>query len=170
MACQSCGGTGQSSLDACPTCRGAGVLSTNKKVEVKIPPGIAEGRKLRVPGKGSIGSNGRAGDLYVVIRESHDPRFIRKGDDLETEVPVPMTTAALGGEIKVPTLRGSVTMKIPECSQSGQIFRLGNQGLTKMNGQGKGNLFAKLKIQTPKSLTEEQRSLLRQLASLEVPV
>jgi DnaJ-class molecular chaperone len=106
----------------------------------------------------------------VIIRESRNALFTRKGDDLETEVPVPMTTAALGGEIKVPTLRGSVTMKIPECSQSGQIFRLGSQGLSKMNGQGKGNLFAKIKIQMPKTLDEEQRNLLRKLAALEVSV
>ncbi len=166
--CHSCGGGGVSNLERCPTCRGEGTVATNKRVEVKIPAGIREGRKLRVPGRGSVGANGRAGDLYVLIREKPDPRFIRRGDDLEAEVAVPVTRAALGGEIKVNTLHGSVTMKIPECSQTGQAFRLGNQGLTIMNGQGKGNLVVKLKVMMPKSLTETQRELYQQLAATEV--
>lgn len=165
--CGACGGTGSSSLDRCPTCSGQGALPTNKKVEVKIPAGVTEGRKLRVPGRGSTGANGRAGDLYVVVREQAHPSFTRNGDDLETEVSVPVARAALGGEIRVGTLRGSVTMKIPEGSQSGQAFRLANQGLTKLNNQGKGNLFVKLRIAMPKRLTDEQRALFELLAKTE---
>lgn len=161
--CQVCNGSGTSNLERCPTCRGEATVVTNKRVEVKIPAGITEGRKLRVPGRGSIGANGRAGDLYVLIREKADPRFKRKGDDLETELAVSVTQAVLGGEIKIPTLKGSVTMKIPECSQAGQTFRLGNQGLNKLHGHGRGNLFVKLKIALPKSITDRERELYRQL-------
>ena len=165
-ACEACGGTGQSSLERCPTCRGAGSIATTRKVEVTIPAGITHGKKLRVPGRGSIGANGRAGDLYVVVHERPHPRFKRKGDDLETEVEIPFTLAALGGEIKVPTLRTPVTMKIPECTQSGQVFRLAGQGIAKMGGQ-RGNLLVRAKVTVPKRLTDKQRQLLRELAELE---
>ena len=166
--CHACNGSGFSNLERCPTCKGEAAVVTNKRVEVKIPAGINEGRKLRVPGRGSIGANGRAGDLYVLIREKPDPRFKRKGDDLETELPISVTQAVLGGEIKIPTLKGSVTMKIPECSQAGQTFRLGNQGLNKLQGSGRGNLFVKLKVVLPKTLTDGERELYQQLSQREV--
>ncbi|HRF59991.1 MAG TPA: J domain-containing protein [Fimbriimonadaceae bacterium] len=165
--CSACGGTGESTLEKCPTCRGAATTPTTRKVEVSIPAGIAAGKKLRVPGRGSTGSNGRAGDLYVVIHELNHPSFTRKADDLETEVGVPFTTAALGGEIRVPTLRGPVTMKIPAGSQSGQTFRLSSQGIAKMGGSGRGNLLAKIKVTVPKHLTETERRLIEELRSLE---
>ena len=161
--CQACGGSGSSSTEACPTCKGSGTIATTKKVEVKIPAGISEGKKLRVPGKGVVGSGGRAGDLYVTVKEVPNSVFRRVGDNLEVDAEVPFTTAALGGELKIPTLRGSVTMKIPEGSQSGQTFRLGGQGITKLGGK-RGDLMAKVKITVPKKLTDEQRKLLQQLA------
>lgn len=164
--CEACGGTGTSSLERCPTCSGSGFLPATRKVEVTIPAGITNGKKLRVPGRGSTGANGRAGDLYVIISERPHDKFIRKGDDLEVEVQVPYTTAALGGEIRVPTLRGSVTMKIPECTQSGQAFRLAGQGISKLGG-GRGNLMAKIRVGVPKKLTDKQRDLLRQMAASE---
>jgi chaperone protein DnaJ len=166
QVCQSCGGTGQSTLEACPTCKGTATIPTTKKVEVKIPAGIAEGKKLRVPGKGVVGSGGRAGDLYVIIKEVPHERFKRVGDNLEVDAEVPFTTAALGGEIRIPTLRGNVTMKIPEGSQSGQAFRLGGQGITKLGGK-RGDLYAKLKVMVPKHPTDQQRKLLQELADLE---
>lgn len=165
--CSACGGTGESTLEKCPTCRGAATTPNTRKVEVTIPAGISGGKKLRVPGRGSTGSNGRAGDLYVVIHELHHPTFVRKGDDLETEIGVSFTTAALGGDIRVPTLRGPVTMKIPAGSQSGQTFRLSTQGLAKMGSTGRGNLLAKLKVTVPKHLTEKERRLIEELRSLE---
>jgi molecular chaperone DnaJ len=166
QACPACGGSGKLNIESCPTCRGNATVPTTKRVEVKIPAGIAEGKKLRVPGKGTIGSNGRAGDLYVVIKEAPHARFRRVADHLEVDVEVPFTTAALGGEIKVPTLRGSVTMKIPEGSQSGQTFRLAGQGISRITG-GRTDLMAKLKITVPKKPTDEERRLLRQLAELQ---
>lgn len=152
-------------MQNCPTCQGGGTLATTKRVEVKIPAGIAEGKKLRVPGKGVIGSNGQAGDLYVVIRELPHETFRRKGDGLECDVETPYFIAALGGEIKVPTLRGVVTMKIPEGTQSGQAFRLSNQGITKLGGQ-RGDLMARIKISVPKKLAEGEREALSEIRKL----
>jgi chaperone protein DnaJ len=166
QVCQNCGGTGQSTMEACPTCKGTGTIPTTKKVEVKIPAGISEGKKLRVPGKGVVGSGGKAGDLYVIVRELPHAMFRRVGDNLEVDAEVPFTTAALGGEIRIHTLRGNVTMKIPEGSQSGQTFRLGGQGITKLGGK-RGDLMAKLKITVPKKVSAEQRKLLEELAGLD---
>ena len=153
-------------MDAQRTREGVATVPTTKKVEVEIPAGIQDGKKLRVPGKGAAGANGRAGDLYVVIKWAHNSVFSSVGENLEVEVPVPYTTAALGGEIKVPTLRSKVTMKIPAGTQSGQAFRLAGQGLSRLNG-GRGDLMAKIKITVPKTPSPEERKLLQQLADLE---
>ncbi len=141
-------------------------VPTTKKVEVKIPAGIPDGKKLRVPGKGAAGANGKAGDLYVVIKWANHLKFKPADDHLEVEVPISYTTAALGGEIKVPTLRSTVTMKIPAGTQSGQIFRLGSQGLMKMSGH-RGDLMARMKITVPKLLSDSEKKLLQQIADLE---
>lgn len=166
QACPVCQGTGRSSLESCPTCRGSGTMPTNKKVEIKIPAGFPEGKKLRVPGRGVVGTGGRAGDLYVQVRVLPHKQFKRAGDNLEVEVEVPFHVAALGGEIKVPTLRKTLSMKIPEGSQGGQTFRLAGQGLSKMGGQ-RGDLLALLKVTVPKHPTAEQRELLQKLAQLD---
>ncbi|HVL39935.1 MAG TPA: J domain-containing protein [Fimbriimonadaceae bacterium] len=164
--CQACRGTGNASFDLCKTCGGSGTMPTTKKVEVTIPPGFPEGKKLRVPGKGVVGTGGKAGDLYVSIKEKPHSKFRRVGDNLEVEVEVPYTTAALGGEIKIPTLRSTVSMKIPEGTQSGQKFRLGGQGVTKLGGT-RGDLMARVKITVPKQLAREERELLHRLQDLE---
>jgi len=153
-------------MDAQRTREGISTIPTTKKVEVTIPAGIQDGKKLRVPGKGSAGANGKAGDLYVTVRWATHAQFKPSDDHLEVEVPVPFTTAALGGEIKVPTLRSKVTMKIPEGTQSGQIFRLGGQGIAKLSG-GRGDLMARIRITVPKHPSEAEKKLLRQLAELE---
>lgn len=145
---------------------GVTTVPTTKKVEVTIPKGIADGKKLRVPGKGAAGANGKAGDLYVVVKWANHERFKPSGDNLEVEVPVPYTTAALGGEIRVPTLRSTVTMKIPEGTQSGQTFRLAGQGVSRLSGN-RSDLMAKIKITVPKRLSDKERELLRQLADLD---
>jgi DnaJ-class molecular chaperone len=154
-------------MDASRTIQGIAQVPTTKKVEITIPAGISDGKKLRVPGKGQAGVNGKAGDLYLVIKWATHPQFIAKGDNLEVEVPVPFTDAALGGEVKIPTLRGKVNMKIPEGTQSGQTFRLAGQGLSKLNG-GKSDLMARIKVTVPKPLSQEQRELIRKLKILEV--
>jgi molecular chaperone DnaJ len=140
-------------------------VPTTKKVEVKIPAGIPQGKKLRVPNKGHAGANGRAGDLYVVIKYARDEQFTVKGDHLEAEVPVHYATAALGGEITVPTIRKKVTMKIPPGTQSGQTFRLAGQGLTQMGGI-RGDLMARVKIVVPKPLTADEKGLLEKIQQL----
>ncbi len=154
-------------MDAQRTREGIATVPKTKSVEVKIPAGIQHGKKLRVTGKGASGANGRAGDLFVSINWATHARFKQVADHLEVEVSIPYTTAALGGEIQVPTLRGSVTMRIPEGAQSGQVFRLAGQGITRMSG-GRGDLLAKLKISVPKHLRPEERELLNRLAELDM--
>lgn len=153
-------------MDAQRTPNGITTIPTTKKVEVKIPAGIPDGKKLRVPGKGAAGANGRAGDLFVTVKWADHPNFRPVGENLETDVPVPYTTAALGGEIKVQTLRGTVSMRVPEGTQSGQVFRLGAQGIAKMNG-ARTDLMAKIKITVPKKASDKERELLKQLADLQ---
>ena len=171
-ACKQCKGSGQVPLTkgagrgTCPKCHGTGVTPTTHKVEVKFPPGIGDGKKLRVAGRGAAGSNGRAGDLYVIVREAKHPTFKRIGEDTEVEVEVPFLDAALGGEVSVPTIRGSVSMKVPAGTQSGQVFRLGGQGVTKLGG-GRGSLRVRAKITVPKTISKEQKKLLEQLRDME---
>lgn len=153
-------------MDAQQTRGQVATVPKTKKVEVKIPAGIGDGKKLRIPSKGHAGVGGRAGDLYVVIRWAKHPKFKPHGENLEVEVPVSFAAAALGGEISIPTLRKNVTMKIPAGSQSGQVFRLANQGISKLSG-GKSDLMARLKVTVPKTLTAEQRDLIQKLAQLE---
>ncbi len=153
-------------MDAQRTRGQVATIPTTKKVEVTIPAGISDGKKLRVPGKGQAGVNGKAGDLYVVIKWASHPDFKPVGENLEVEVPVPYTLAALGGEIRVPTLRGAVKMKIPGGTQSGQSLRLAGQGITKMSG-GRSDLMARMKITVPKSLSDREKELLQELADIE---
>ncbi|HTQ09903.1 MAG TPA: DnaJ C-terminal domain-containing protein, partial [Fimbriimonadaceae bacterium] len=129
--------------------------------------GIADGKKLRVPGKGAAGQNGKAGDLYLTIKWAPHEKFKLSGENLEVEVSVPFTLAALGGEITVPTLRSKLKMKIPEGTQSGQTFRLKGQGITKQGGY-RGDLMAKIRITVPKHPTEAQKKLLQELAAMGV--
>jgi molecular chaperone DnaJ len=145
---------------------GISTVPNNKKVEIKIPAGITDGKKLRVPGKGAAGLNGRTGDLYVVVRWQKHGTFKPAGENLEVEVAVPYTVAALGGEVRVPTLRKSVSMTIPAGTQSGQTFRLAGQGIARLGG-GRSDLMARVRITVPKSLSEKERSLLTQLRDME---
>jgi molecular chaperone DnaJ/curved DNA-binding protein len=143
-----------------------GTNETTRRVEVKIPAGVADGQKIRLASQGGPGPAGN-GDLYLVVRVAPHAQFERKGDDLYTDVPVPFTDAILGGEIKVPTLKGTrLTMKLPPGTQSGQSFRLSGQGMPRLRGAGSGDLYARVKITVPKSLTERERELVRELASL----
>ena len=129
------------------------------------PRSCVWGRTSHSGGQGATGAGGRRGDLYVLIRVASHRKFSRVGEDLETELEVDYVMAALGGSAKVDTLRGAVDMKIPPGSQSGQIFRLSGQGITKMNG-GKGNLLVRLKIAIPKSLSGEEKRLLEEIRRL----
>lgn len=165
QTCPVCGGAGTVSAETCPTCKGQTTLPTTKRVEVKIPAGIQDGSRLRVAGQGAMGADGRRGDLYVVARVRPHPQFVRKGDDLESTAEIDYTVAALGGTIEVPTLRGKVSMKVPAGSQSGQMFRLKGQGISRMGG-GKGNLLAKLKVTVPRHPNPEEKRLLEEISRL----
>lgn len=162
--CSVCQGNGKTSLEKCPTCKGKKTVPASKKIEVNIPAGMVEGKKLRVPGKGMVGTNSRSGDLYVLIKEKVHPDFKRRGDDLETVVLVPYFVAALGGEIRVSTLSGKVSMNIPESTQNNQVFRLANKGLPKVGSTQYGSLFAKISIFIPKKLNEEEKNFLKQIS------
>ncbi|HLK16428.1 MAG TPA: DnaJ C-terminal domain-containing protein [Fimbriimonadaceae bacterium] len=153
-------------MDAQRTRDGIATVPTTKKVEITIPVGISDGKKLRVPGKGAAGINGKAGDLYVTVKWARHPQFTASGEHLETEVSVPYTLAALGGEVPVPTLRSTVKMRIPEGTQSGQTFRLGGQGVSRLRG-GRSDLLAKVKVVVPKKLSPKERELLTQIRDLE---
>lgn len=164
--CEHCGGTGQTDLEACPTCHGAGQIEKTRRVEVKIPAGVADGQRIRLAGQGGSGAGG-GGDLYLIARVAPHAQFERKGDDLYVDVPVPYTDAALGGAVKVPTLKGTrLTMTVPGGTQSGQAFRLGGQGMPRLRGGGSGDLYARAKVTVPKTLLPRERELLTELAHL----
>jgi len=163
--CPECRGNGKTITNPCKTCRGAGRVSKERKITVKIPPGIATGQQLRLQGEGEAGhAGGPAGSLYVVIHVQEHEHFRRDGVNLFCEVPVHFTTVALGGEIDVPTLNGSEKVKVPEGTQTGTTLRLRGKGMPDVNGRGRGDIFATVQVTTPKKLSKEQRQALEALA------
>jgi curved DNA-binding protein len=146
------------------TTREVALDGSSRRVEVKIPPGVREGSRVRVAGEGGRGARGRRGDLYLRTRIAPDPRFERRGDDLATVVRVPLTTAVLGGEAQVPTLDGPVGIKIPAGTPAGRVFRLRGHGLPHLGGKGaRGDLLASLAVDLPGSVTARQRQLFEEL-------
>jgi len=138
-----------------------------KRLEVKIPAGVRDGAKIRVAGEGGPGMGGGApGDLYIMPRIRPHPRYERKGDDLHMELPVTFAEAALGGQVDMPTLWGKVTMRVPSGSSSGRTLRLGNLGMPRLHGNGRGDLFVKLRVTVPKNLTDDERRLIERLREL----
>jgi molecular chaperone DnaJ len=163
--CPQCRGIGRVISKPCQSCHGAGRVSRERKITVKIPPGIATGQQLRLQGEGESGSaGGPSGHLYVVVHVQEHEFFRRDGVNLFCEVPVNFTTLALGGEIQVPTLDGSETIKVAEGTQTGTTLRLRGKGMPEVNGRGRGDLFATVQVQIPKKLSKEQRQLMEQLA------
>ena len=140
--------------------------ATTRKVEVKIPAGVQDGQKIRLSGQGGSGQGG-PGDLFLIVHVAPNKIFERKNDDLTVDVPVSFAVAALGGQAKVPTLKGTrLTMTIPAGAQSGQSFRLSGQGMPKLKGGGSGDLYARIKVSVPKHLTDRERELISELAAL----
>jgi molecular chaperone DnaJ len=165
VTCPACRGVGRTIAKPCHTCHGSGRVTQDRKIKVKIPAGIASGQQLRLQGEGESGtSGGPAGHLYVVIHVQEHEFFRREGNNLFCEVPVNFTTLALGGEIIVPTLDGTESLKVPEGTQTGTTLRLRSKGMPDVNGRGRGDLFVTVQVHTPKKLTREQRQLLDQLA------
>lgn len=166
--CPTCGGQGSVIKDPCQRCQGQGLMPQSKEIEVRIPAGIESGQQLRVPGEGEPGErNGPRGDLYVVVAVEDHPLFERDGEHLLCEVPISFPQAALGAEIDVPTLDGLRSMKVPAGTQSGRLFRLRGQGMPSVSGYGKGDLHVRVQIETPKHLSDRERELLTELASLD---
>lgn len=168
--CPACQGAGQIIRERCPDCHGQGRLEREKIIELRIPPGVDTGTRLRVTGEGEPGPNGGpTGDLYVVLEVKEHPFFERRGADLYCTIPLSLAQAALGTELQVPGLAGEEKLKIPEGTQSGAVFRIKGKGLADPRGGGKGDLYYHVRVMTPTKLTREQRKLLEQLgASLKV--
>ena len=164
QTCPHCRGTGKIIPEPCPTCHGQGRVKKQKTLEVKIPAGIDDGMRIRSAGNGEPGTNGGPpGDLYIEIRLKKHAVFTRDGDDLHCVVPVPVTRAALGGEIEVPTLAGNATIDIPEGTQAGKQFRLRGKGIKGVRSSYPGDLYCHIAVETPVRLTEHQRKLLKEL-------
>ena len=163
--CETCGGEGEIVKERCGDCRGAGRLEGSQSIQVRVPPGVDDGARLRLSGEGEAGvAGGPAGDLYVVIHVKSHPLFERDGADLHCEVPIPFVKATLGGEIDVPTLDGKVTMRIPEGTQSGTVLRLRGKGVPTLRQRERGDQLVRIFVEVPTKLTDRQRELLEQFA------
>lgn len=164
QTCPQCHGSGKIIPEPCPSCHGQGRIKQQKTLEVKIPAGIDEGMRVRSTGNGEPGMNGGPpGDLYIEIRIKKHDIFERDGDDLHCEVPISFATAALGGEVEVPTLGGSASIDIPEGTQTGKQFRLRGKGIKGVRSSYPGDLYCHVRVETPVKLTEHQRKLLKEL-------
>jgi len=165
--CTACGGTGRVGNRVCTMCNGAGGKVIPKRLEVKIPAGVRDGSRIRIAGEGVSGrAGGKKGDLYLVAKVLPHKLFERKGDDLYTEVSVPLATVMLGGEVGLPTLKGNLSLKIPPETQNGRVFRMAGKGMPQLGNSKYGNMFAKVKVVLPTNLTEEEKKLFERLRSL----
>ena len=162
--CTQCHGRGTIIKDPCKECRGSGRVRRTRRVKVKIPAGIDNGSHLRLAGQGEAGlRGGPTGDLYITIRVRAHPIFKREGDTVICEIPITFTQAALGGEIRVPTLNGRARLKVPPGTQTNKIFRLRKMGIPHLHSSGKGDQWVKVIIETPVNLSAEQKQLLKRL-------
>jgi molecular chaperone DnaJ len=166
--CTACRGTGRIQNLACSVCRGAGVVPQVKRIEVKIPAGVDNDSRIRIAGKGQPGyGGGTAGDLYLVISVKPHNLFERKGDDIYLTLYVPLTKAVLGGEIQVPTLRGTkLALKIPPETQNERVFRLTGQGMPHLGSVSRGDLLVNVKVKLPTGLSSEEKALFSKLNEL----
>ncbi|MBM0867996.1 molecular chaperone DnaJ [Staphylococcus auricularis] len=165
--CPVCDGTGEEFEEPCPTCHGKGTENKNVKINVKVPEGIDNDQQIRLAGEGAPGENGGPqGDLYVVFRVKPSDKFERDGDDLFYDLNVSFAQAALGDEVKVPTLKGSVMLTIPAGTQTAKQFRLKEKGVKNVHGYGYGDIFVNIKVNTPTKLNDRQKELLREFADI----
>lgn len=163
-ACAACRGTGQVITDPCPACRGEGRMAAEVKMNVKVPPGVEEGTRIRYGGEGDAGrAGGLKGDLYVVLSVRSHQFFERRGYDLHCVLPISFPQAALGDEIEIEAIDGSVTVKIPEGTQSGRELRIRGRGVPHLNSRGQGDIVVKVVVQIPRKLNRAQRELVAQL-------
>lgn len=164
QTCPTCRGKGKIITDPCKDCHGHGRVEETKTLNVKVPPGVDNGDRIRLAGEGEAGAEGGpSGDLYVQISVKEHEFFQRDGKNLYCEVPIGLVEACLGGEIEVPTLDGRVKLKIPEETQTGKLFRLRGKGVAPVRGGAAGDLLCRVIVETPVNLTSKQKDLLRQL-------
>jgi len=163
-SCHTCGGAGKVIEKPCKGCGGAGRVRKEKDLSVNVPPGVEDGTRIRLAGEGEVGMRGAPpGDLYIFLSVTPHPLFKRDGNDLHCRVPLPITTAALGGAIDVPGIDGTrVRINVPAGAQNGQHFRLRGKGMSVLRSPSRGDLYVELQIETPVNLTKRQQELLRE--------
>jgi DnaJ-class molecular chaperone len=161
--CQLCSGGGIIGIRPCSACGGSGRVTRPRRLEIKIPPGVKDGSKIHVAAEGDTGYKG---DLYLVVSVKAHKIFERKDDDLHLEVPVPLTTAILGGEVEVSTLKGKLALNIPPETQNGRVLRLSEQGMPHLGNSTKGDLLAKIKVILPTNLIPREKELFKELSAL----
>ena len=168
QACPHCQGTGHMVTDPCPDCKGNGFIRQEKTIKVKIPAGIEDQTRMRIPGGGEAGTRGgESGDLYVFISVKDHPLYSREGANLYTRVPISMCCAALGGKIEIPSIDGEkIELSIAPGSQNDQVVKIKGQGMTMMRSKGRGDLFVKLRVETPVNLSAKQKELLEEFRSI----
>lgn len=165
--CAACGESGWRVEDPCPDCGGSGRVGRETEIEIEIPPGVETGDRMRVRGQGEAGSaGGGRGDLYVRFVVQPDERFARAGDELVTWAEIPVTTAALGGDVHFESLDGPERIEVPRGTQSGDSFRVRDRGMVRRVGRGRGDLIVRIHVATPTELDGEQEELLRRLADM----
>jgi len=163
--CGACGGAGSIIGDPCQTCRGETRVTSELKLNVKVPPGVEDGTRIRYGGEGDAGrAGGPKGDLYIVLAVRAHEFFDRKGNDLHCVIPISFPQASLGAEIEIPGIDGPVSLKIPEGTQSARELRIRGRGVPYLNEKGRGDLVVKVVVQIPKKLTRAQRDLIKELA------
>ena len=167
QTCPRCHGSGKIIPNPCQPCNGTGRIKQHKTLSVKIPPGVDEGDRIRLSGEGEAGVNGGpAGDLYVVMHIKPHSVFTRDHNDLHCEMPISFTTAALGGDIEIPTLDGYAKIKVPAETQSGKVFRLRGKGIKGVRSSTHGDLLCHVVVETPVSLTSRQKELLQEFEAI----
>ena len=163
QTCPNCRGQGKTISDPCPECHGQGRVQKHKTLSAKIPAGVDSGDRIRLAGEGEAGENGGPnGDLYVQVQVKPHPIFTRDDNDLYCEMPISIATAALGGELEVPTLNGRIKLKIPAETQSGNLFRMKGKGVKPVRGGAVGDLLCRVSVETPVKLSSRQKELLRE--------
>src|ERR1700704_6135671 len=165
--CSQCGGSGTIISDPCPTCHGSGATKTVKRYRVTIPPGVRDGSRVRLAGKGEPGPRGGPpGDLYVVTRVSDSPIFRRKGQNVEVEVPIAIPEAIRGATVEVPTLSGSKKLRVPAGTKHGTVQRLRGEGPPRLSGKGRGDIHYRFVLDVPASLSKEQEQAVDELSKV----
>jgi molecular chaperone DnaJ len=166
--CHHCNGAGRVIVDRCADCGGQGAVREQATVEVKVPPGVDTGTRLKLGGEGepAPAQGGNPGDLYVVVQVREHPLFTREDTEILCEMPISFVQASLGGQVDVPTLDGPTKLKIPAGTQSGKVFRLKGKGVPSLSGQGRGDQHVRVTVETPSHLSKEQRELLERFAEI----